>query len=228
MEITRESLAARYADLADAPLLHRLRSGALTELAKEVAIAEATRRGLDWSRPPEPVSDPEPALVPIDESVVVIEPDHFETNPYQAPRAHVRFDHSTVGWTVQSMAWWMYIVLLAALTLNQAYHHAETGDPFRSFGARLVIELASIAGLVGWRLHRAWLSPYLWLAVAAVLAAFMVVTLKQIVVFASGPYGPDSRFAAGMLGLALALLLPQVWGLLRYALFSGSVWRTRG
>ncbi len=40
-EVTRESLLCRYADLIDAELLRRVRSGVLTKLAHEVALAAA-------------------------------------------------------------------------------------------------------------------------------------------------------------------------------------------
>ena len=44
MQINRESLVQRYEDLVDAELLRRLRSGELTELAHEVAMAELQAR----------------------------------------------------------------------------------------------------------------------------------------------------------------------------------------
>jgi hypothetical protein len=45
MKISREQLEALFRDLTDGELLHRF-STDLTDLAREVALAEATRRGL--------------------------------------------------------------------------------------------------------------------------------------------------------------------------------------
>jgi hypothetical protein len=55
MQISRDDLEARYRDLSADELLGLLSDGELTELAREVAIAEAARRSLDI--PPAGVPD---------------------------------------------------------------------------------------------------------------------------------------------------------------------------
>jgi hypothetical protein len=45
MQIDRAALEERFRDMSEAEILQRLHAGELTELAVEIALAEATRRG---------------------------------------------------------------------------------------------------------------------------------------------------------------------------------------
>ena len=55
MQISRADLESRYRDMSSDQLLGLLAAGDLTELAREVALAEATQRGL--SIPPSGITD---------------------------------------------------------------------------------------------------------------------------------------------------------------------------
>jgi hypothetical protein len=46
VDVTEASLIAHYAELSDETLLHRMRSGTLTEMARSVMSAELSKRGL--------------------------------------------------------------------------------------------------------------------------------------------------------------------------------------
>src|SRR5271166_51101 len=78
MDVTRESLSAKFNLYNDAELLELYRSGELTELATEVAKAELVKRGVDTAtRTP---AAPPPAAVPeqVESPEPVIEGDLVE------------------------------------------------------------------------------------------------------------------------------------------------------
>lgn len=56
MSVSHDNLVARFADLADDFLLERVRSGALTDDAREVAEQELRSRGIEFDKPAAPVS----------------------------------------------------------------------------------------------------------------------------------------------------------------------------
>jgi hypothetical protein len=83
MDVTKESLAARFAILSDEELLEELRSRGLTEVAQAVAEEELKRRGLElpqaevelaspYETAPVAAAPAEPADVPITDDLVMV------------------------------------------------------------------------------------------------------------------------------------------------------------
>ncbi|TDR48590.1 hypothetical protein DFR29_101210 [Tahibacter aquaticus] len=217
MEITRESLQQRYADLTDAALLKRLRSTDLTDLAREIALQEMTQRGLVLS----PVEN-EAASPPPDFEFTA---DQFTQNPYQSPRAGpVERATSRPRSPLPRILWWFYTGGLGLLVLVVMAQWVLRGAPAAE-GLGLALNAWAVAGLAGWRLRRPLLSSWVWVACFAL-------TLTQAVLLARILFGMAFTDAdKGMtlvLSLALALSLPALpllWGLLSYAFLSPSIWR---
>lgn len=221
MTIDRASLSRRYEDLVDAELLRRLHSGNLTELAREVAIAELEKRGVSPEPPPTP---PPPSAAPVP-AEIAFPPDEFERNPYQAPRSAATDQarpgpnpvRRWIGWF-----WWAYIVIGALLTAANVLWLALQGTSPLSW--QLVLHAAGFAGLAAWRLQRGLLHAYVWVALLAVLAAnfaFGTQLLFRLVV-------EQQVLANTVLEVSAHLLtLPLLWGLLRYGFFSPWLWLKR-
>jgi hypothetical protein len=212
--VSRESLQQRYADLVDAELLRRLRSNALTELAREVALAELTARGVS---PDAEMSSDAPSVP--DE--IDFAPDEFASNPYQAPRSIADTAAASAPFParfgVWDVLWFIYAAILASFV--------AIGLTFRAnpLNAATLIETFTtgfaLTGILAWRLRRAWLHPIAWVACIAISLAWLAVML---------------RFAWTVLALhvsdmavTVAVHLPLYWGLARYAFFSPSIWRLR-
>lgn len=240
MQIDRESLVQRYEDLVDAELLRRLRSGELTELAHEVAMAELQARGL--SLEPEPAVVPPAAQhgsagVPSDEAYaaeaaaapaeVALVADQFERNPYQAPRAaqiQRRDARARTSW--RDIAWWAYVGLLALMCANSLVLHPQRlTQPAHWLG--LAPLLGMTVGLAAWRLRRPLGHPMLWVGLLALFLAQFVFALRSYLeILAEGTHRADSGLLLMML-FVVGFTLPGIWGLLRYAFFSNAIWRPK-
>lgn len=216
-DVTRESLQRRYADLIDAELLRRVRSGVLTKLAREVALAELASRGLS---PDSPVAPDTPAV----SDVIDFEPDAFEHNPYQAPRVAQAAEPPNAPLRIRRSIWdalWLiYALVFGGLVVVAAFYAPDPPS------ARPVVEtgvtLYALAGIIAWRLRRGWLNPIAWVVCFAVNLAWLAVLIKgSWTTLSNGSWG---RLAVSMAVVAV-FYLPLFWGLARYALFSPSIWR---
>jgi hypothetical protein len=222
LEITRESLQHRYSDLADAELLRRVRSGALTELAREIALAELAERGITLDDVVEPTPAPHANI----EFVA----DEFERNPYQAPRIAVDAAHEAMARpeaSVSKWLWWIYAAVVSSFFLYAAYVFLR-----ESPDARTVIVLSiygwQILGLVGWRLRRRWLHENVWVAALAVNAVLQYMLIEALIhAVRYEPSGFSHREMIFRAASNILLSLPLCWALLSYAFLSPSIWRTQ-
>lgn len=219
-EVTRESLRRRYADLIDAELLRRVRSGVLTKLAHEVALAELASRGVS---PDSPAAPETPAV----SDVIDFEPDEFEYNRYQAPRlpkaAELPKAPPVARLGIGDVLWFIYAAVLGGLVVVAVFFNP---DPL---GVRSLIEAAmtlyAVAGIVAWRLRRGWLNPIAWIVCFAINLAWLAVQIKDSWTTLSGESWANLAPLAVGMAIVTALYLPLFWGLARYALFSPSIWR---
>jgi hypothetical protein len=222
VDITRESLHQRYSDLTDAELLRRARSGALTELAREVALAELAERGISL----EDVVEPPPAL----QATIEFPADEFERNPYQAPRIAVdapREASARPEALVSKWLWWIYAAVVSTFSLFVAYFFLRKRPD-----AETVIILSiygwQILGLVGWRLRRRWLHENVWVAALAVNAVLQYMLIEALIhAVRYEPSGFSHREMIFRAAGNVLLSLPLSWALLSYAFLSPSIWRTR-
>lgn len=222
MEITRESLQQRYADLTDAALMQRLRSADLTDIAREIALQEMTARGLALQPP---VNENVP---PVNEAVspppdFEFAPDRFTQNPYQAPRADTGAGAASQAPSpLPRILWWLYTGGLGLLVLAVTAQWVRRGAPVAE-GIGLALNVWAIVGLVGWRMRRPLLSSWVWVVCLAL-------TLTQAALLARILFGLAIADADNRMNLVLALalslpVLPLLWGLLSYAFLSPSIWR---
>ncbi len=224
MEITRESLHQRYCDLTDAELLRRARSGALTELAREVALAELAERGISLDATASVDSAPA-----VDEQLE-FSPDEFERNPYQAPRTpDVRRSASPpapqrgAGWNA---LWWIYIGYLCLMILFGLTQAATRGTMPAVNIVHAVLSCLGAVGLAAWRLHRALFHPAVWVACLTAGLALLSVGIKGLITMLnaadSSSYNSPLVYAAAT---GVLLNLPLFWGWARYAFLSPAIWR---
>ncbi|WP_257386966.1 hypothetical protein [Tahibacter caeni] len=222
LEITRESLQQRYADLVDAELLRRLRADALTDLAREVALAELAQRGISAETALAAAAVAEPAV----DAELDFPADEFERNPYQAPRGPVSAGApSSAQQTPVDWIWWGYAVYIAALVALGVYRWVTLRQGL-AMGGVLLVNAWALAGLVGWRLRRRWLHSSVWAACLAINAALGCIGARELArVAATAPpelvYSTATYQAVGNLLLGLPLL----WGLFRYGFLSAPIWR---
>lgn len=238
MQIDRESLVQRYEDLVDAELLRRLRSGELTELAHEVAMAELQARGLNLE--PErvaaaPASPRDGEGIPSDEAYaaeaaaapaeVALAADQFERNPYQAPRAtQIQRRTKTARLSPGDLAWWGYIVLLVLISASgPLLNPGKLLQP--SYWLGMAPLAGMIVGLIAWRRRRPLGHALLWVALLAVFLAQFAFAAHFYVELLSheGAY-----YSPGMMVLLVSgalVQLPGIWGLLHYTFFSNAIWR---
>lgn len=219
LEITRESLQQRYSDLADAELLRRVRSGALTELAREIALAELAERGISLDAVVEPPPAPH--------ATIEFAADEFERNPYQAPRIAVdavREARARPEASVSRWLWWIYAACVSGSIAFAAYYRLRhTLDAAALIG--LLINVWAMLGLIGWRLRRGWLHANVWVTALAVSAAQLCLLIKYL---ADATFNeayaptPGAMIAATA---SVALNLPLLWALLSYAFLSPSLWQ---
>lgn len=223
MEITRESLQQRFSDLADAELLRRARSGALTELAREVALTELAERGIS----PDAVGNADPATAVDDQ--LEFSPDEFERNPYQAPRtaetAQGVSPTHTPRLRLWNTLWWIYIGYLCVLILSGMAQYLRHDELTAINLIHAVLTSVGATGLAAWRLRRRLIHPMVWITCLAVGLAFLATSIKTLVNLLSAvAHEHNSTFT--YVALALILLnLPLFWGLARYALLSPTIWR---
>lgn len=220
LEVTRESLQQRYADLVDTELLRRLRADSLTDLARDVALAELAQRGISAEAALAAVAEAEPAV----DAELDFPADEFERNPYQAPRAVSVPATRRAG--IVDVFWWIYIayvVLAAAWGLRDLLVQEA---PNAGMMAVTAMFSCFAVGLVAWRLRRPLLHSWLWVAALAVALAQFSVGVKAILVFLEANIFRDSATAALGPMIAFTLLsLPMYWGIGRYAFASPEIWR---
>ncbi|WP_313913699.1 hypothetical protein [Tahibacter sp.] len=224
MEITRESLQQRYSDLADAELLRRARSGALTELAHEVALDELAQRGIS----PDAIGRSAPA--PTVDAELEFSPDEFDRNPYQAPRApdSVRSasppaPQSAGRWNA---LWWIYIGYLCLMVIVGLVQAAIRDTMPAIDVAYVVIYGLGAVGLAAWRLRRALFHPSVWVVCLAAGLALLSSGVKGLVAILNATDAPSQHNPLVYLAITLAVLnLALFWGLARYAFLSPSIWR---
>lgn len=228
LEITRESLQQRYADLVDAELLRRLRTDALTDLAREVALAELAQRGIS--------AEAAFATAAVAEPIVGAEldfpADEFERNPYQAPRGAAAAPTTTAAARTslarQSAAdwlWWGYAAYVAVLIGLSVYRWVSLQQGL-AVGGALLVNAWALVGLIGWRLRRRWLFSGIWVICLAINAALGCIVARELarVALHAPPelvYSPAMYQAVGNVLLGL----PLFWALFRYGFQSAPIWR---
>jgi len=220
LEVTRESLQQRYADLVDTELLRRLRADSLTDLAREVALAELAQRGISAEAALTAAAVAEPAV----DAELDFPADEFERNPYQAPRGAPA--PASRRASVGNVFWWIYIayIVLAAIWGLRDLVVRET--PNAGMMAVTAMYGCFAVGLIAWRLRRPLLHSWLWVAALAVALAELSVGIKAIIVFLDGHVFRASETAAlNPLILFTLLSLPMYWGIGCYAFASPAIWR---
>ena len=220
LEITRESLQQRYADLVDTELLRRLRADTLTDLAREVALAELAQRGISAEAALAAAAVAEPA-VPAE---LEFPADEFERNPYQAPRLAAATAPRRVS--VGDVFWWIYIAYIVLATGWGLLDLILRGEPNVGMMAVTAMYGCFAVGLIAWRLRRPLLHSWLWVAALAVALAELSVGVKAIVMFLVNHVFRASETAALNPLIAFTLLsLPMYWGIGCYAFASPAIWR---
>lgn len=244
MEIGRESLQQRYADLNDAELLRRLHTVHLTELAREALLAELKARGVNPGPAPADTSPaasartahgngdaaaaapgatagPEAAVIDMQDSGA----DRFADNPYQAPRAPrvLRDDKARPPSQLVQAAWWIYIAIVV-VTMGVTFVHRLLSDATARELMALAPSVAAAVGLVGWRLRKPLLHPLLWVACLAVFLAQAGVGLHAYIE-ATSEWPEERQLMLVSSALSVVMQLPLIWGLARYAFLSGAIWR---
>ena len=238
MEVGRESLQQRYADLNDAELLRRLHSLELTELAREVLLAELEARGV--STEPAPVAkaaagdaagfsteaEDDGRADALQDSGAELAADRFAENPYQAPRAPnvLRAKKTAEPSQLIQVAWWIYIGLMAlsvaAMLVLRVIEDASDEELLE-----LAPSVAAAVGLVGWRLRKPLLYPLLWVACLAVFLAQAGAGLHAYIE-ATREWPEERQLMLVSSALSVLLELPLIWGLTRYAFLSAAIWRS--
>lgn len=222
MEITRESLQQRYSDLTDAELLRRARSGALTELAHEVALVELEERGISLEDP----TDSPPASHP----TIEFAEDEFDRNPYQAPRQTLTASAPsavTFRRRIVDMLWFGYVGISALLILATISIALER-NAFRELAdPSIVVPASALVALVAWRLRVALLSPLIWVGCFAVNLALLADKLKNYYEIAVKDSTGYSEFFLLTTLADIVVQAPMLWGLARYAFGSRPIWKQR-
>lgn len=223
-QVTRESLQRRYADLVDAELLRRLHSGVLTELAQEVATAEARARGLS-------LDEPAPSPGPVVPDTFDFAPDEFEHNPYQAPRAPAQApaasERPSTSSGILDVLWYLYVAVFVLLVATATIFGP---NPFDAISLIESITTGfTVTGIVAWRLRRAWLHPVVWVTGLAVTLAWLAAKIRHAWAILEAAGTVSDLLSLFLIGVAMttALHLPLFWGIARYALFSPALWRPR-
>jgi hypothetical protein len=223
LNITRETLKQRYSDLVDDELLRRLRSGVLTELAREVALEEIATRGLS---PDAPLTDTSPAINP----ELEFAEDEFERNPYQAPRLTPHASTQPAApyrRRIADLLWFAYVAITTLLILAMIVDPLRERDFGDAFHPGLAFTGMAMVGLVAWRLRKALLSPLLWIGCFAANLAMAAVGWKAYLALISADSSGQADAHLPVVAAGLVLLLPMYWGLARYAFGSRSIWDRR-
>jgi hypothetical protein len=219
LEITRESLQQRYSDLADAELLRRAGSGALTELAREVALAELAERGISL--------DDVEELPLAQHSTIEFAADEFERNPYQAPRTFSTpapvVTRSRSG-RVLHWLWLAYIgALSAVLVFVTTIAYAQSDEVF---DPAYVLMWSGLAGIIAWRRRSPLFHPMVWIVCFAGNLAYTAVELKAYVDLLLAVDGHRYvKVIPVWFASMLAWQLPLLWGLARYGFGSRAIWQ---
>jgi hypothetical protein len=208
MPSSRDDIAQRFERFADAELLDLLRSGELTELAQEVAIAELSRRGVDLPAaellappiPQEPVASPapKPDLTPV------------------------------------RVLWWLYFgacaIALPAFIALMGWQGAYTTEPTWPVNYLLAaVDVLGIVGLYAYIQRLPLLTEGFWQVLftvyagkLAIGAGFFVYNLRNMPEsYGLYPWRRTTDFWVSTLGLlGLVFAGPLLWALFRYAFCS--------
>jgi hypothetical protein len=224
LEITRESLQQRYSDLTDAELLRRAHSGALTELAHDVALGELAQRGIT----PDAITSA--SSTPTIDEPLEFSPDEFERNPYQAPRTPNGVLSTSAPAPqrggVWNVLWWIYFGYLCLMILTAVLQAAMRGTLPAFNVVHAVIYAVGAVGLAAWRLRRALLHPAVWVACLAAGLALISSGIKGLITTLNAADASSYNNPFVYVTAAFVLLnLPLFWALARYAFLSPSIWR---
>lgn len=223
VNVTRETLKQRYSDLVDDELLRRLRSGVLTELARDVALEEVAARGLN---PDAPSPDASPAINP----ELEFAEDEFDRNPYQAPRLTTQASPQPavpLRRRIADLLWFAYVTISVYLILAEIFLALEHNAIRDMFGPSVIFSASALGGIVAWRLRIALLNPLIWVGCFAVNLVLLADYLKNYYEFAAtDSTGYSEIFLPTMLA-GLAAQAPMYWGLACYAFGSRAIWAQR-
>src|SRR5215469_6933996 len=154
MASSEDDIAQRFERFADAELLDLLRSGDLTELGKQVAVAELSRRGVDFVEPhmPAVATTQEPMASP-------------------TPR---------MEWTPGRVLWWLYLgVFVIALPIHvalMAWLGAYTIEPTWPVNyVTSAVDLFGVIGLFGYIQRLRLLTEGFWQVLFTVYAGKLII-----------------------------------------------------
>lgn len=192
--------------------------GNLTERTSDAQSSEAQALGRTLDRP-------EPEIGAAVRSDVNFPPDEFERNPYQAPRNSAEGPSSWERFGSRDVLWFIYAGLVGLLTVGAAVF-----DPNPTGVATLFEATATVCGPVGiiaWRLRRALFAPPAWIAWLAVVVSWHALQTWDFWNDLSDDADDAPPLLVAALVFVFALHVPLFWGVLRYALFSPSIWHKR-
>jgi hypothetical protein len=209
MPTSRDDIAERFERFADAELLDLLRSGELTELAQEVAVAELSRRRVDL-----PAAELR-AAIPLAQG------------PLGSPAPKPDLPPVRV-------LWWLYFGVLAiALPIHvglMAWQGAYTTEPTWPVGyLTTAVDVLGVLGLYGYIQRLPLLTEGFWQVLFTVYAGklvigtgFFVYNLRNMPeTYGLYPWRRTTDFWVSTLGLlGLVFAAPLLWALFRYAFCS--------
>ena len=210
MPSSKEDIAERFERFADAELLDLLRSGELTELAQEVAVAELLRRGVDL-----PAAELRAPMSTIPQGPVAL----------PAPRPDL---------TPVRVLWWLYFGVLAiafpAFIGLMAWQGAYTTEPTWPVSyLTTAVDLLGIVGLYAYIRRLPLLTEGFWQVLFTVYAGKLVIAagffihnlLDMPETYGLYPWRRTTDFWVSTLGLlGLVFAAPLLWALFRYAFCS--------
>ena len=216
MPSSKDEIAERFERFADAELLDLLRSGELTELAQEVALAELSRRGVDGPAAELPATAP--AI-----------PQGIRHWPGASPA-------SKPDLTPGRVLWWLYFGVLAIATPVHvgftAWLGAYTTEPTWPVNyLTAAVDVIAVVGLYGYIRRRPLLTEGFWQVLftlyagkLAIAAGFFIYNLWDMPETRGlYPWRPTTDFWVSTLGLlGLVFAAPLLWALFRYAFCSRS------
>jgi hypothetical protein len=219
----RQSLARRYAELNDAELRRRIERDELSEIPREIALAELHSRGLALAPPPTQRTFAPPLL----HRDVEFTADGFSANPYQTPRADMLDTPERSGASqIWNTLWWTYTALYTLYALRAVSMPLRQGR-LLNFGVVVMLAIMALTclGLIGWCTRRRFLWRVVWIGVAVTAWLWAgLLGLASAIVMLDGTAAPIAGYQPEWLSLAMtAAVLPLAWALSRYAC-DKSIW----
>lgn len=210
MPSSGDDIAQRFERFNDAELLDLLRSGDLTELARELAVAELSRRGVD---------------------LPAIEPRAPVPSPPQSPAG---LPALKADWTPGRVLWWLYFGVFAIalpvhveLMASQGAYTTEPTWPLNYLST--TVDGLGVVGLYGYIRRLPLLTEGFWqvlftvyvgkLAIGAVFFVYNLSTMPET--HGLYPWRRSTDFWVSTLGLlGLVFAAPLLFALFRYAFCS--------